>query len=94
LPAFLRGFLEEAGMVEAVFCREGFLLGRRDTGVAREGEETTTFCSERWVELNDRLGAMKPARESRAGSASLGKNFLTAAVGLGDFVVLREALEA
>jgi urease accessory protein len=94
LPEFLRGFLEEAGMVEAVFCREGFLLGRRDLGAAGEQEEVTTFCAERWVELNDRLGAMKPARESRAGSASLGKNFLTAAVGLGDFVVLKEALEA
>ncbi len=27
LAEFLRGFLEEAGLVEAVFCREGFRLG-------------------------------------------------------------------
>jgi urease accessory protein len=84
LPEFLRGFLEEAGMVEAVFCREAFRL------VQDQGK----LCSDRWVELNDRLGALKPARESRAGSASLGKNFLTAAAALGDFAVLREALEA
>jgi urease accessory protein len=84
LPEFLRGFLEEAGMVEAVFCREGFRLAQ-DQG---------KLCADRWVELNDRLGALKPARESRAGSASLGKNFLTAAAALGDFATLRDALEA
>jgi urease accessory protein len=94
LPEFLRGFLEEAGMVEAVFCREAFLLGCRDTYAAAEGQGWTSSCAGKWVELNGRLGAMKPARESRAGSASLGKNFLTAAAGLGDFAVLREALAA
>jgi urease accessory protein len=85
LPEFLCGFLEEAGMVEAVFCREAFGLAQIDHG---------EFCADRWVELNDRLSALKPSRESRAGSASLGKNFLTAAAALGDFAVLREALEA
>jgi urease accessory protein len=85
LPEFLRGLLEEAGMVEAVFCREAFRLVQIGHG---------NFCADRWVELNDRLGALKPARESRAGSASLGKNFVTAAAGLGDFAMLREALEA
>ena len=85
LPGFLSGFLEEAGMVEAVFCREAFRLVQIDQ---------EKLCADRWVELNDRLGALKPARESRAGSASLGKNFLIAAAALGDFAVLREALEA
>ena len=93
LPAFLRAFLEEAGMVEAVFCKEGFLLGRSEVGLAGERLAATTFSAERWLALNDRLGAMKPARESRAGSASLGKNFLSAAAALGDFLVLRGALE-
>jgi urease accessory protein len=106
LPEFLHGFLEEAGMAEAIFCREAFRLAgmkRRQDGLrqnpgqvsaisAREtGEE---FCAERWVELNDRLSALKPARESRAGSASLGRNFLMAVAALGDFSVLKEALEA
>jgi urease accessory protein len=85
LPEFLRGFLEEAGMVEAVFCREAVRLVRIGEG---------KLCTDRWVELNDRLGALKPARESRAGSASLGNNFLAAAAALGDFAMLRETLEA
>jgi urease accessory protein len=85
LREFLCGFLEEAGMVEAVFCREAFRL-------VRIGQEKLSAA--RWVELNDRLGALKPARESRVGSASLGKNFLTLAAMLGDFEVLSEALEA
>jgi urease accessory protein len=109
LPEFLRGFLEEAGVVEAVFCREAFRLGSgvRSPGSfddaaaqsARHGRRPLHFpnCSTgdlsgQWVELNDRLSAMNRARESRMGSASLGKNFLTAVAGLGDFVILREVL--
>src|ERR1700687_3073903 len=47
LPKFLRGFLEEAGMVEAVFCREAFQLAQIAGG---------ELCADRWVELNDRFG--------------------------------------
>jgi urease accessory protein len=82
LPEFLSGFLEEAGFLEAVFCRAGCWLSRSET-----------FAGD-WVALNERLSAMKPARESRAGSASLGKNFLTAVAGLGDFEIVRAALRA
>jgi urease accessory protein len=89
LPEFLRGFLEETGMVEAVFCREGFRLG--STALHLLGYEV--FCMDRWVEVNDRLSALKPARESRAASTSLGKTFLTAVAALGDFAIVREALE-
>jgi urease accessory protein len=109
LAEFLRGFLEEAGLVEAVFCREGFRLGSGACGAgafddaaaqsSRHGrrplhsaEPLVDGCREQWVELNDRLSAMKPARESRMGSASLGKNFLMALAGLGDFAMGREAL--
>jgi urease accessory protein len=109
LAEFLRGFLEEAGLVEAVFCREGFrlgsggrgggLLGGAEDESARFGkrplqlpESASADFTKRWVELNDRLSAMKTARESRMGSASLGKNFLTAVAGLGDFAMVREAL--
>jgi urease accessory protein len=83
LPGFFRGFLEEAGFLEAVFCREGWRLV--------SGEPT--FGSD-WLRLNERLSAMKPARESRAGSAALGKNFLVAVAGLGDFGAVREAVRA
>jgi urease accessory protein len=82
LAEFLRGFLEEAGLVEAVFCREGF----------RAGSKRHEVFAEEWVGLNDRLSARKPAKESRMGSASLGKNFLTAVAGLGDLAIVREAL--
>ena len=44
--------------------------------------------------MNLRLSALKPARESRAGSASLGRNFLATVLALGELPVLREALEA
>jgi len=83
LPEFLRGYLEEAGTVEAAFCREAFRLV--STG-------PRSFPAARWIEINDRLSALKPARESRTGSASLGQNFLTAVAGLGEFPVLMEAL--
>jgi urease accessory protein len=85
LPEFLRGYLQEAGMVEAVACREAFQLLRHAAVEARE------FFVARWLEINDLLSALKPARESREASAALGRNFLQAAMGLGDFPVLREA---
>jgi urease accessory protein len=90
LPEFLHGFLEEAGFLEAVFCREGFRLGSASrVGELRE-DRIESFAHD-WLALNERLSAMKPARESRSGSASLGRNFLAAVGGLGDFAVVREA---
>jgi urease accessory protein len=72
-------------MVEAVFCREAFRLA---------STRKESLDAGRWLELNDRLSAWKPARETRAASASLGKNFLAAAAGLGDFAAVGEALQA
>lgn len=85
LPEFLHGYLEEAGMLDAVFCREAFRLA---------GGNGETFSAERWLEINDHLGALRPARESRAGSAALGQNFLTAMLGVADCRPLRQAAEA
>jgi len=85
LPDFFRGHLEEAGMVDAVFCREAFRLGR-------QSEEMFSF--DRWIEINDRLSALKAARESRAGSAALGQHFVVAVLGVADCSLLREAWEA
>ena len=84
LESFLRGYLEETGMVEAVFCREAFLL-------ASNGG--TCFSIERWRNLNATLSALKPARESRCGSTALGRNFLMAVCALEDFPVIRSALQ-
>jgi len=85
MPAFLQGYVQEAGMLEAVACREAFPLG-----IA----EPQNFSTARWMELNDALSALKPARESRSASAALGRNFLQAACALGDFPVLLEARNA
>jgi urease accessory protein len=118
LAEFLRGFLEEAGLLEAVFCREGFRVGSGTRGagwLSGAGGESARLPSrirvnrrrplhlpepasadftKQWVELNDRLSARKTARESRMGSASLGKNFLTAVAVLGDFAMVREGLRS
>jgi urease accessory protein len=85
LPEFLQSYLEEAGTMEAFFCREAFHL-------AIGGEKL--FSPENWLSLNARLGALKPARGSRSGSAALGRNFLNAVAGLGDFPVLQIALQS
>jgi urease accessory protein len=85
LPEFLRGYLQEAGTVEAVACREASQIAR---------PQAESFSAARWIEINDSLSALKSARESRAASAVLGRNFLQATLLLGDFPVLRAAREA
>jgi urease accessory protein len=82
---FLQGYLHEAGMQEAVACREAIRLFQRN-----ESE----FPVSQWIELNDFLGALKSARESREGSAALGRNFLNLTIALGDYPALREARDA
>lgn len=83
IPDFLRGNIEEAGGMEAVFSRAALRL-------AADHE----FSTERWLEINQRLDARKPSRESRAGSAALGRNFLAAVIRLGNLPLLSEALTA
>ena len=84
LESFLRGHLEESGVCEAVFCREAARLAR---------ESSAEFSVARFIALNDRLAALKPAREARAGSAALGNNFLRAVLVLTESPSLRQALE-
>jgi len=85
LPAFLEAYLQEAGTLEAVFCRAAFRLAPSNLD---------RFEVHRWLDLNRGLSARKPARESRAGSASLGRNFLAAVIALGDYPALRQARDA
>jgi len=99
LMEFFPGFLEEAGTIEVVFCREGWRAannGRaaRAESAARHIDQVDSTFTERWVALNDRLSAWKPARESRTGSASLGRNFLNAVLSLGELALVKEALQA
>jgi urease accessory protein len=78
LQDFFGAWLEEAGYLEAVFCRTGYRLAvaARDVGDAGGAFEAE------WLKLNEMLGARKVGRESRAASGSLGRNFLTAVSGL------------
>lgn len=83
VEGFLRDYLEEAGSLEAVFCREGFRLGI-----------TGKFRARRWLEINERLSALKAGRESRAASAALGRNFLNAVFAVSGAEVANRALQA
>lgn len=87
LPDFLRAYIDETGFVEAAFCREAFALASANlNGI------TPDFAA-RWFSLNLRLSVLKPARESREASASLGRNFLRAIAALDPSALLRRALE-
>lgn len=83
VPDFLRGYIEEAAVMEAVFCRAAWRLS-----VEQE------FSTERWLEINERLNARKPSRESRAGSAALGQHLLSLALAVGEFQLVEEAFLA
>jgi urease accessory protein len=85
LADFLQTYLEEAGMMDAVFCSEAFRLSAAS---ASEND----FAA-RWLALNNLLSARKPARESRVGSASLGGNFLQLVRNLADFRLAGVALD-
>lgn len=79
VPDLLRGYIEEAGVMEAAFCRQAFRLANGD------------FSATRWIAINQRLDARKPSRESRNGSAALGKQLLSLALAVGELGVLEEA---
>jgi urease accessory protein len=85
LEPFLRDFLEETGTLEAVFCRAAHRLGAGD-----DGASSTTA----WLDLNARLGALKPARESRAASATLGRRLLQLVATLEPHPHVHSALDA
>jgi urease accessory protein len=81
LEAFLGAYLEETGALEGACVREAHELGRG-------------WHRERWENLNRRLSALKPARESREASAALGRRLLELAAGLGNGRALLEARTA
>ena len=83
LPDFFDVYLFEAGLVEAVFCRVAWRLGA-----------PTTFSPAPWLDLNEKLSARKPSRESRAASAALGHHFIMAVKGLGEFPAIAAACQA
>lgn len=84
LEPFLADYLCEAGTLEGLFCRAAHRLVTAPDPAAFESG---------WIELNDRLSALKPARESRAASAMLGRRFLRLVIGLEDHPLLHRALQ-
>jgi urease accessory protein len=80
LREFFGVWLEEAGFLEAVYCRAGFRLATN--ALNDGGDEAFAAFATKWLTLNEALSARKAARESRAASGSLGRNFLTAVSGL------------
>lgn len=78
LRAFIRDYLDEAGMLEAVACRAAF-AGADFAGVNED--------------VNEVLSATKQARESRVASAALGKRFLRLVFDVCGNRRLAEALE-
>jgi urease accessory protein len=73
LEQFLRDYLEEAGVVDATFCRASHSLG------AATRDE---FDQAHWMRLNEHLSAIRPARESRVASVTLGRRFMALAASL------------
>jgi urease accessory protein len=78
LESFFAGYLEETGAMEAFYCRRSCeLAGVPDL--------------EEWFRLNLELGARKPAREARDGSAAMGRRFLQLAANMTGSELLRSA---
>jgi urease accessory protein len=64
---WLRDWLVEVGLTEAMGCRLAYRLA---------AHELDEYFVRSWFELNLLLAALKPAREGRTASATLGRHFL------------------
>lgn len=82
LQSFLRDHLVEIGVLEGSFCCAAHRLA------------ASTFFTEDWLDLNRRLSALKPARENRVASATLGRRLLQFTSEFGRWPVLDEALRS
>ncbi len=86
LELFLRDYLGESGLLESVFCQNAYRLGA--------GAKPELAFESEWLNLNARLSALKPARESRAASAALGRRLIQLVLGLGEWPLLGLALQS
>lgn len=83
LEAFLLEYLEEAGALEAAYCRSSSDLA----------SHSANNSIREWFALNDDLGARKLVRESRDGSAAMGRRFLELAAQVSYLGILVAAAE-
>ena len=81
LADFLRGYLAEAGALEADFCRDAYAMA----------DSSEDAFDGQWTRLNQELSAWKMSRESRTASATLGRRFLRLAAGLSGAPLLAQA---
>lgn len=82
VEAFLVGYLNEAGTLEAAYCSASCAL-------AQCGFDES--AAQNWLAWNTELGARKLARESRDGSAAMGRRFLELAAGVSGIPALLKA---
>lgn len=84
VEAFLVEYLNEAGTLEAAYCSAScaLALGGFDESAAHQ-----------WLAWNTELGARKLARESRDGSAAMGRRFLDLAARVSGIPLLIRARE-
>ena len=82
LQNFLHDLLWETGKVEAIFGRLAYRCG-----TAAANDEALAH----WLTLNTYVAALKPARESREASATLGRRFLQTVNQIEENPCLREA---
>lgn len=90
LEPFFTGILSETGVLEAGGCRAAHRLA---AGASMEPVTDGEAFAAAWLRLNDCLGALKPARESRHASGTLGRRFLQLVLGLQRLPVLESALD-
>jgi urease accessory protein len=85
LARFLQDYLEEFGALEAAYCAASCTLSCNGGASGEPIRE--------WLGWNAELGARKVARESRDGSAAMGRRFLSLAASMSEAELLVEASE-
>jgi len=84
VEAFLVDYLNEAGALEAAYCTASCALAKCGFDESAAGK---------WLAWNTELGARKLARESRDGSAAMGRRFLDLAARVSGITTLLRARE-
>jgi urease accessory protein len=84
LEGFLRDYLAESGALEASYCEASCKLAR---------DAISLDCIPAWLRWNAELGARKLARESRDGSAAMGRRFLGLAASISNHDLLLNAAQ-